>query len=241
MRKTYLTTLLSLFICLSCFGQFTLSAKYESNGAEAWDDAVIAQLGNDAQVLSNGLSVHIGYWLKPLEEYRWNIIPEIGYATGTTEASSDPIVNEYTWNRFDLTINNHIYLMDMESDCNCPTFSKDGNFFTKGFFFNIAPGLSMNGIDHRYDDNGEGNTLAGDKKIVPKIGIGVGMDIGIHDLITITPIFNYTKFFGNAWSPFRVNETQTSEVIESGISQTDVGIRMNFRFDYVSQNRGFRR
>jgi len=192
-------------------------------------------------LLNNSLSFHIGYWLKPLKEYRWNMIPEIGYSTSSREIENSTFNNTYTWTRFDLTVNNHIYFMDIESDCNCPTFSKDGNFLSKGFFLNIAPGVTMNNVDHTYAEGDEKNTLTGEGHLSFKLAVGAGFDIGIHDLVTITPFFNFTRILKSEINPLRINDQSDDTPLSSSINQREFGLRLNFRFDYVREQRGFRR
>lgn len=223
------------------FTQFTLSYKYDQNSVSDWEDIVTAYTSGSESIVGSTHNLAVGYWLKPLKEYRWNVIPEISYGQSKSEINASETLNaEHKWNTIELTINNLFYPLNMESDCNCPTFSKDGNFFTKGFFVNASIGYALNqftitSFDQEYDSSSNGL----------KLGIGMGIDIGINDLLTLSPIINYNFRPQTEWEELRDHIFGTSpqpsnyESLENSttVTQWEFGIRANFRFDYLRENR----
>jgi len=157
MRKLQVLFLLTvlLSICsLSLSGQFSIVYKNHQNQIEwqeEWKDHV------SPNTLYEGSNYYgISYWLR-LKNYRVEFHPT-AYVTNskqsielydqlTTEGSTFPEYSRATQNGFGLEVPIHFYFLDIEGDCNCPTFSKDGNFFTKGLYAYISPGVRRLGIE----------------------------------------------------------------------------------------------
>jgi len=237
MIKHFLSFVIVLFFIGQSQAQFSLAFKYETNKAPEWNDAINAQSSEEnLNILSPSMSLHVGYWLKPIETFRWNVIAELGGSMSNHEID---IENELSWTRVDLTINNHIYFLDLEGDCDCPTFKKQGPALSKGFFINLAPGFAYNKF--KYDYSGPFFPVDPDPQIETlesssanfKISIGAGLDIGINELITITPFANYTKRLSTEWSPWAYQGISSENGLSSSVNQTEFGLRTIWRFDYV--------
>ena len=141
-------------------------------------------------------------------------------------------------------MNVHIYPLDFFNDCNCPTFSKDGNVITKGFYWVIAPGVSLNQKKTIYETSGGSTSGTDNRQLNFHAGVGAGLDIGIADIFTISPFVIYRMGFGHEWNDlyiaFNRGEVSTLDT-KTSLKQLNFGLRLMFRPDYVKQNRGYRR
>ena len=236
MKLTSLTILLS-FLAQMAYSQFTLSARYESGSTNDWEQHLQSLSLDNQEFISNAFSLHLGYWIKVLKDYRWDLIPEIGYSTSEADLITF-INNNYKWNKFEFTLNNHIYLFDLESDCNCPTFSKDGNIVTKGLFLNLAPGIAMNSFKQTLGNEAE-SVSTNSTQFIGRVGFG--FDLGITELLTVSPLFNFVIRPNSDWPQLGIDGTYENESITSNINQTEFGLRLNLRFDYVRGQNRFRR
>jgi hypothetical protein len=235
MKKLSLIFVLCIICSFTISGQFTLSTRYEFNDTGNWEEAIKTNHSTTDRFINNSYSIHVGYWIKMLKEYRWEMIPELGMGKGSSEVFNNTIIQnfKYDWSRFDLTLNNHIYLLNMESDCNCPTFSKDGNALAKGVFINIAPGIAYNSLKDTNLSEGIENK---ESSMGVFVKMGFGFDIGIGDLFTISPIFNYTLRPASKWTSLDPGSASPKEV-SANVSQREIGLRAIFRFDYVRGRR----
>ncbi len=76
------------------------------------------------------------------------------------------------------TVDVRIYPMDLYGDCMCPTFSRKGQVFQKGFFIEGGAGGYYLSQETGVESQSGGNFLA---------RIGAGLDIGLSRRLTITP------------------------------------------------------
>ena len=237
------------FLCLVCFAQilhaqFGLNVSYKQIDASGWDnniEAFTAINGETQTTFDNGLSYGIDYWFR-LKKKRIEFMPELNYAGfSETWSNSESTVAEISTNFLSLYANTNIYLFDLGSDCNCPTFDKDGDILKKGFFFQISPGVSYvsNNFSNKVSNNDVGqNTFA------PSIGLGVGLDIGVSKFLTITPIVTYRQHFNVNWENMHdlleSNPILTGEDDETEVSMLSFGIRIGMRFDELKNKYGYR-
>ncbi|NJL74734.1 MAG: hypothetical protein HC892_06560 [Saprospiraceae bacterium] len=152
--------------------------------------------------------VGVNYWFR-LKNKRVEFFP-------TLELNSTKISNDQFVMR-DMTLvsgylNTRFYVFDFQGDCNCPTFSKHGGSFDKGFFLSIAPGVEYSNTNIQTKDD---SFRFKAKEVMPSISVGTGFDIGISNLLTLTP---YTQFRYAA-----SNDTRLERWI--------VGINIGLRFD----------
>ncbi len=74
-----------------------------------------------------------------------------------------------------------VYPFDLGSDCDCPTFSKQGPTLEKGLFLAIVP----IGQWQQYRPP-EGARLPKGEQILPALALRAGLDIGLSDAWTLT-------------------------------------------------------
>ncbi len=146
-----------------------------------------------------GPEVAVHYWTR-LKEHRIEFYPEVMYSTYRN--SDFRFVQDFTYafRRIGLGVPIRIYPLDFVSDCNCPTFSKQNDLFEKGFFVFVAPSanvLKLFDLGYRLEDWVGAPDHFNDWSLDFDIGFGLGLDIGISDLVTITPNVQYRpKLFG---------------------------------------------
>jgi len=217
------TLLLLAFITFSATvlqAQLGIRAGYNINNATDW--VLEGDTGN-TDLLSDGYSLSVDYWI-PMESFRVDFLPEISYSRFNGNRYAD-----VQW--FSFFLNTNFYFLDLEGDCNCPTFSKSGGAFQKGLFFLASPGVTYQSaiLDGFEDAEREGLWAY-------SLGVGLGLDIGVSDFFTITPTVSYRHFLPVDWKALDVYETEEPlfpriRNSESPINQIYAGIRLGFRFD----------
>jgi hypothetical protein len=216
MKRVTLVLLLALFTS-QCFCQVGLSGAYKTFDPAGWNEGFYSELNQNPYPMA-GWQVGLDYWFR-LKKRRIEFSPELSFS----KFQSGFDVNELSHTVVGFHFNTDIYVFDLASDCNCPTFSKDGNFFSKGFFVEIAPGAIMSSNkfsqgDPRFETNiGEEFAFGG--------YAGVGLDLGFSDLFTITPIFRYHYYPDLNWD-FELS----SASYNSDLKQVFLGLRVRLHF-----------
>lgn len=229
--KTYLLACSFLLVSSSLWCQFGAVAKYQTNTNKNWDKAT------DVSLFKNTLELGVNYWFR-LKNKRVEFLPEVSYLKGsnsnlnTTNFSLSAAERTAIY----LNFNTQIYPLDFDGDCNCPTFSKDGDLLKKGFYWLISPGIGY----HNVSSTLEGNTLENNGQIKPRIGLGAGLDIGIADILTISPFISYNLDLGPELKDLEKGDNAYFDISEN-IRSYHIGLRLMFRPDYVKGQGGFKR
>jgi hypothetical protein len=221
-----LIILILAFIYPSIHAQIGIRANYgRSNFSEFEEQAFKFQPNKNNGFLNASASFGIDYWFR-LKKRRIEFLPEIAYTSyGKSEVSSTMVYNAMS---FDFYFNTQIYLLDLEEDCNCPTFSKQGNTIKKGFFFHIAPMVKY----FTFDGRNEMATFNNNKAVTFGIRGGFGLDLGINDFITITPMIAYERSSMANWKNMSlINEDGTPRDISSNYSKISGEVRLGLRFN----------
>jgi len=179
---------LILILCpIGIYGQFGLQVKYFFGQSETLDSVNLSQ---------DGFQASIEYSFR-LKQKRIEFHPGLGYRTAFQLETYDGY-----FSALDLDLNIAIYPFDFAGDCDCPTWSKEGTLIKKGFFLEVSPGISYQTI-HRDKFISFADPLPEPIKssdFVLKIGAAVGLDIGISEQFTLTPMFSVTMLSDNEWS-----------------------------------------
>ncbi len=174
------------WFCLLFFG---LNGQVAMNSWFHSEEMEVITLQNGAQVQGpdlNSIILAVSYeWA--LENYRVQFHPSLYYGQSTEEIMIAEDANlEQAFSGFALPV--RFYLLDFEGDCNCPTFSKTSNFFSRGFFFEAAgfyqrinQRLNVPGGDQSFQNYGA--------------SIGLGLDIGLSDHWTFTAFARTGQWF----------------------------------------------
>lgn len=204
--------------------QFGVRVKYNNTGFGTWDTPFNDTYSTDGEMFKNGYEAGIDYWMR-LKKKRIEFMPEIAYARHQTTYTSGDI-SQLTLTDFNFNIHTHIYALDLGDDCNCPTFSKQGNTIDKGLFVHFTPGLSYHNISGQMSDQSN-ETPQMPSGLSFRVGIGLGLDIGVSDLWTISPIVSY--YFRTPMTWEKLNETDD---VDATASILQLSLRLGFRPDY---------
>ncbi len=233
-----------LAVCLFCLvcvvtilpAQWGVSLGYKQISASNWDNLFNDfNIGQEDKItpLKEGTAFGVDYWFR-LKNYRIEFTPQLMYSRFTRNGPS-PIV-DINSNFYSLLFNTSFYALDMQGDCDCPTFSKDGNFFSKGFFFQVSPEL----VFMRNQFETEQRKYTGNDLSVG-VGIGAGLDFGLSDFITVTPFVRYSYYPNLEWEDLHailsVNDPPSPDAADNNNTdavQLFLGLRLGFRFDELS-------
>lgn len=205
--------------------QFGLRFKYNNAAYNDWDQSIQKSYFTDKKMLASGLEIGADYWFK-LKKRRIEFMPELAYSASKTTYNQYDLVS-IAMTSFHFNFNTHIYALDMEGDCNCPTFSKQGTTINKGLFFHFTPGISYNNLLTR---NLQVRSYEA-KSVSFKAGIGIGLDLGVSDLITLTPILSY--YFSSS-VPYENIDYPT---VNTNPKLLQASMRVGFRPDYGRSGR----
>lgn len=217
-----------LFINVSS-AQFGVSARYTQNSVKNWDNVYQTFSNDETKLFESGLEYGVNYWFR-LKNYRVEFLPEISYASSKSNDLTANITSSHGLTSYNFNFNVQIYALDFEGDCNCPTWSKDGDLIKKGFYWLLSPGISRHTIDTQVTTD---DLVIEDTSITSmRLGAGLGLDIGIADFLTISPFALYSINFGNNWENQATTYGGISVENKSSLNQLHIGMRFIFRPDY---------
>lgn len=237
MRFLY-TLILLTGLALSADAQFGVTTRYQFNTNKIWNDIYNDAVGGNTKIMSSGLEYGLNYWFR-LKNQRIEFLPEIFYSrvSDNNFIGSQPLIKA-TRDNLGFALNTQIYPLDFNNDCNCPTFSKTGSFFTKGFYWLVSPGVSLSKTTTVYRLNGTSTGDNPDNYLALRLGLGAGLDFGIIDVLTLSPYILYDVSFGHEWDTLaEVYDLSPETETTANISQLQFGLRLMFRPDYVRKNR----
>lgn len=212
--------------------QFGITAFYQSS-----PDKFESYALTDGSILQEGYEVAADYWFR-LPSKRIEFLPTVSYGRYQNSAFDNlgsSVLEEPQYLDFNATeigfqFKTNFYIFDFGTDCDCPTWGKQGPALHKGFFVQLAPGVSH--FSTQFDDRGDDFDTKATKTFF-NVGIGAGIDFGISNLLTITPLVSYR---------YNVNQADLNDLFticsscstgddEGRISALQVGIRVGIRLD----------
>jgi hypothetical protein len=185
MQQLLLSLALSCGLAVSAFAQFGVSGSYTlTDYATGYDPAYLNSAWNDERP-TDGFRVAIDYWFR-LKKPRIEFLPTLSFTRGRTFTLRDG--NELNYQHGSFFFNTNIYLFDLAGDCGCPTFSKGGPALQKGLFLQLGPGVTL--ARNQVTAADATAPLAAGTQTSTHWGIqgGLGLDIGLNELITVSPI-----------------------------------------------------
>ena len=174
----YLVTLaLSLFLSGTAFSQFGLNATYRSNTAPDWQFVNFNE--EEALLPASAIAFGVDYWI-PLKTVRIDLLPELNFSkmSSTLDSRANTQLDN-TW--LSLYLNANIYFLNLEGDCDCPTFSKSGGVFDKGLFLQLSPGATW----MRNEVSAEGQSQDSND-FAFSIAAGLGLDLGLLKITAVS-------------------------------------------------------
>ena len=172
--------------------------------------------------IAQGIELGVGYWFR-LKEKRLEFHPQLIYTTQDVDVSLQSYGAELTTT---------VYPLDWHGDCNCPTFSKEDGLVKQGWHI----GVIMGGMYQEFETTLLDIVPPGEyqfDRFAFRLGIMTGLDIGISNLLTITPQVRLLYWSGNDWSGNQF------DLLASSTFLVHPGIQCLLRFD--KKNYGFKR
>ena len=227
MKNTILVLSL-LFFCNSISAQLNLSTFYSKINATDWQTQIDSKLGNQNNLNYNqAFTFGLSYWFR-LPQKRVEFTPEISYADfeGEYVFPNDGQFN-VDIHLHQLNFHTNIYILDFAGDCNCPTFGKQEPIFKKGLFLQVSPGVMFSSYNVNEGDVSNATSF--------QIGAGIGLDIGLSENFTITPIFRAKQHFNVNWLNLDQYLIEGNENFEdhdnlSNILQFEAGLQFGIRW-----------
>ena len=225
----FCTLLFLIAIGTPLFGQIGISTAYRINDANAWKLAPAADPSQETELLGNGISLGLDYWFR-LKNQRIEFMPEVNYAQFDQFQLNGSDLDRSN-RAFSFFFNANIYPLDLVSDCNCPTFSKQNDLFQKGFFVQLSPGFSYFMHELASEERKVETTSS-----AVSMGLALGLDVGVSNILTISPLVGFRYFFGAELEDITDPELPLIDNLllqdtGSNISQFYTGLRVGWRFD----------
>lgn len=149
-----------IFPTISADGQFLARAEQH-----------LSFSGQNETRISGSISRVSLHYQTRLSKVRLEFLPGINYSHYWSDPNRGRMVG--------LTLPVVAYPLDFVNDCDCPTFSKKGEWLKKGLFIQIIPAWHY----------------SPDQELKPtsffSAGIGGGIDWGISDFLTLSPYAGY--------------------------------------------------
>lgn len=218
MRQRILLLFIITITAFQLKAQFGVSGQYTHYYLEDWEETARTNLHQ------HNYGIALDYWFR-LRDYRWEMVPTISGHMGVNSEDEEGTIYNLKSTKFHFK--NNFYILDFKGDCNCPTFSKQGGFLEKSLFLQVAPGYGLNILQ----TNSESIDLQ-DFNHLFELGLGAGLDIGLSDLITLSPYFNYVITTKTDHDYLR----QFNGMDKQNMNYFVAGIRLGLRPDYARPN-----
>ncbi len=234
MKNLFLLILL-VFPLIKGQAQIGILAAFSKPLANDWSQIIES---NGGEFLNTGINFGINHSI-PIPNTGMRLLPELNYATYSAswqeEEGIGPTKYDLDLSLITFLLNSNIYLFNLEGDCDCPTWGKEGGFFEKGFFVEVGPGVTY------MKNYAERNVLNSSSSRIEKentsfrfhFNIGLGLDIGITEMFTITPFarmkWNSSEDWTNLEASLDFSKPEAQENL-SDFFQQEVGIKLGIRY-----------
>ena len=209
-----LRSLLVVSFILSTLGlaaQVGITGFYNFNDARVVGKSV--DPANNQIRYDHGPEVALNYWFR-LPTKRVEFQPTVYYASSGSQTD---------WREAGFQFKTNLYLFDFGTDCDCPTFGKQGPQLEKGFFLQLSPGVARH-----WNTNTSSPDVAG---TAFTLGAGLGLDIGVSNLITVTPIASMRHSVTDLLGVVYTDENNEPVDVGSRLTSFQLGVQMTFRMD----------
>jgi len=200
-----------------------LSGTYFTQTLPEWETVVFGFRSNE-RLLKSGYGQAIDLKIAGFENYRI----QFHLNAGTNNATTSLEDRAFKLRKNDIGLSGKIFFLSLEADCDCPTFSREAGLLEKGLFAEFLTGASFFQAEMTNDNS----IISEDNGVTFKIGFGLGVEIGITDLVTISPFVRYQRYFNAEWEDLQQDlttfdpSTTMEENNTTPINQLSAGIRL---------------
>lgn len=226
MRYIFLLSLL-MISTVHTKAQLGIGGAYLMQSAPHWELINPGASTPALQPPGTGYSIGLDYQFR-LKKVRIEFAPELNYSHWSTPETTELETNS---NWYSFLFNIRVYPFDLKGDCNCPTFSKRGNTFQKGFFVALSPGITQ--MNHNIPRGWGGVSFElKDQNWAPSGALVLGLDLGISELLTVTPHAGWRYFPKTEWPSLATVVAQSGYLdidSEGPLHQFHAGLRLGWR------------
>ena len=187
----------------------------------------------NASVLGENYEFAADYWFR-FPGKRIEVMPTVSYSTyenavfDNTSSSvfEFSVFNDVRVHEFGVQLKTNFYLFDLNDSKQYSTSNKRSNFLEKGFFIQLAPGVSHYSVNLTRESS---NTFSRWRnKTFFNLSAGAGFDFAISNLLTITPLVSYRYNVNQAGFSdlFASCPSCLSSKVEARFSTLQAGIRI---------------
>ncbi len=219
-----------------------IAAQWGLTGTQQWSkDGFRTSAFLEGGSFQQGQEVALDYWFR-LKEKRIEFHPTISYGVFEGLLSlpfrpSEPQLEldgvDFRLQEIGFQFKTNIYPFDFGTDCDCPTFGKQGPALHKGFFLQLAPGISY--LSVRSQPNYYSTEAFKDQAWLPTLGLGAGIDFGVSKFLTVSPTLTYRRSLGQFhWQALEQIDDLPFEYGSSKahLAALQFSIRLGFRLDH---------
>ncbi len=217
--KPILPIALLLWCCSQAAAQAGVQASWNSLQAPTWSDLLQERYATDP-LPATGWHLGLDYWFR-LKNRRLEFTPELGFSRLAFQAEE----GAFSLQALGFQLHTNLYFLDFDNDCSCPTFSKQGSFLEKGLFLQLSPGW-MRWQLKAPTETGETTESSG----AFVLGVGVGLDVGVHDLLTLTPFLRWNFVPALSWNALAPQPQPEPASTESTLQMLQLGLRLGLRW-----------
>lgn len=207
-----------LFFTLTASAQIGIKASYNFHSSPY--DAFTNNNDGDLPTVDNAPEIALNYWFR-LPTKRVEFMPSVFYSTTNTSNTTSNL------NLYGAEMKVNLYPFDFGGDCDCPTFGKQGPQLQKGFFVQLSGGYA------RYDSGEIVENVVAANGQGAIFGAGVGLDFGLSNLITLTPMASFRHgpglYEGIAFTDLN---GQPLAFGKNNMMTYQLGLQVSFRFDH---------
>ncbi len=231
--KNFILAFCLLGMSMHSYAQFGVSARYSTNSYGFWSE--LTEGINGTSLWDNNMEFAIDYKFRRPGEKRVELFLEGKFLSNSTSMIS-PGGNDRIFNMkgFGLGLNTNVYFLDLNGDCDCPTFGKEGGLVKKGLYLQFNTAVSF------WDKEAEFFSNTNDSSLLLDVGVGLGLDIGISNLLTISPLATISYYPLATWERFALEQgilDQANPNSKTTISMFKIGVRIGLHPDFIKEQR----
>ncbi len=223
--KKYLWTTLMIIAWQTGFSQFGIKSDYSMRSFQGISLVHEQTSERVAPEASPVIGYGIDYWFR-LRKIRMEFIPELNHTRYDISLLSEARLRV---TQYSFYFNLLLYPFDWSNDCDCPTFSKEGGFLSKGFYVFLSPGVFL------AKESALNESLLAESGVHFSGAAGIGLDFGLFNRITLSPELGlryYPSYPGaNLLTSLDLKRGYALEAGTPAIWQAFAGLRLRFRFD----------